>query len=79
MFSDGVHAFLNHKKCSALQKGMKKLLARWKVPEGKIKALGTEMVSKAHTSLKEIERLQTDIVERNKRLEILTQYIMYIT
>ena len=36
---------MNHKKQSALQKGMKKVLARQKVTEGKIVALGTRMVS----------------------------------
>ena len=60
-----MNAFVNHKKQSALQKGMKTLLARQKVTEGKITTLGTQMVSVAQTSLKEIERLQTDIMERD--------------
>ena len=41
---DGVNAFINHKKHSALQKGMKILLTKQKVNEGKITALGTQMV-----------------------------------
>ena len=69
---NGLNAFENHKNWSALQKGMKKLLARQKVTEGKITTLGTQMVSTAQTSLIEIERLQTDIVETSKRLEMLT-------
>ena len=32
----GVNAFINHKKHSALQKGMKQLLTRQKVNEGNI-------------------------------------------
>ena len=36
------------------------------------------MVSIAQTSLKEIERLQTDIVESNKILERLTQYVIHM-
>ena len=55
---------------------MKKLLTKQKVNEGKITALGTQMVSIAQTTLKEIERLQKDIVDNNKRLKRLTQYIM---
>ena len=51
---DGVNAFVNHKKKSALQKGMKKLLAEEKVSEGRITALGTQMDSVAQTTLKEI-------------------------
>ena len=70
---DGVNAFINHKKHSALQKGMKKLLIKQKVNEGKITALGTQMVSIAQTTLKEIDRLQKDIVDNNKRL---TQCVM---
>ena len=73
---DGVNAFLNHKKHSALQKGMRKLLTKQKVNEGKITALGTQMVSIAQTTLKEIERLQKDIVDNNKRLRRLTQCVM---
>ena len=37
---DGVNAFINHKTYSVLQKGMNKLLAKQKVNEGKITALG---------------------------------------
>ena len=73
---DGVNAFINHKKHSALQKGMKKLLTKQKVNEGKITALGTQMVSIAQTTLKEIDRLQKDIVDNNKRLKRLTQCVM---
>ena len=73
---DGVNAFINHKKHSALQKGMKKLLTKQKVNEGKITALGTQMVSIAQTTLKEIERCQKDIVDNNKRLKTLTQHVM---
>ena len=73
---DGVNAFINHKKHSALQKGMKKLLTKQKVNEGKITALGTQMVSIAQTTLKEIDRLQKDIVDNNKRLRRLTQCVM---
>ena len=72
----GVNAFINHKKHSALQKGMKQLLTRQKVNEGKITALGTQMVSIAQTTLKEIDRLQKDIVDNNKRLRRLTQRVM---
>ena len=36
------------------------------------------MVSIAHTTLKEIERLQKDIVENNKRLGRLTQCVMHM-
>ena len=75
---DGVNAFLNHKRHSALQKGMKKLLTKQKINEGKITALGTQMVSKAQTTLKETERLQKDIEESNKRLERLTQCVMHM-
>ena len=42
---DGVNAFVNHKKHSALQKGMKKLLTRQKINEGQITAFGTQMVA----------------------------------
>ena len=73
---DGVNAFINHKKHSALQKGMKKLLTKQKVNEGKITALGTQMVSIVQTTLKEIDRLQKDIVDNNKRLRRLTQHVM---
>ena len=51
---------------------MKKLLAKQKVNEGKITALGTQMVSIAQTILKETERLQIDIAESNRRLQMLT-------
>ena len=71
----GVNAFLNQKKHSALQKGMKHLLTKQKVNEGKITALGTQMVSIAQTTLKEIDRLQKDIVD-NKRLRRLTQRVI---
>ena len=57
---------------------MKKLLAKQKVSEGKITALGTHMVSIAQTTLKEIERLQTDIVESNKSLEMMTQCVIHM-
>ena len=70
-----VNAFINHKKHSALQKGMKQLLTRQKVNEGKITALGTQMVSIAQTKLKEINRLQKDIADNNKRLRRLTQRV----
>ena len=63
----GVNAFINHKKHSALQKGMKQLLTKQKVN------VGTQMVSIAQTTLKEIDRLQKDIVDNNKRLRRLTQ------
>ena len=49
---DGVNAFMNHKKHSVLQNGMKKLLTNQKVNEDKITALGTQMVSIAQTTLK---------------------------
>ena len=75
---DGVNAFINHKKHLALQKGMKKLLTKQKINEGKITVLGTKMVSIAQTTLKEIERLQKDIVDNNKRLESLTQCVMHM-
>ena len=73
---DEVNAFINHKKHSALQKGMKKLLTKQKVNEGKIPALGTQMVSIPQTTLKKIDRLQKDIVDNNKRLRRLTQHVM---
>ena len=57
---------------------MKKLLARQKVTEGKIIALGTQMVSIAQILLKEIERLQTDIVGTSKRLKILTKNVIHM-
>ena len=72
----GVNAFIKHKKHSALQKGMKKLLTKQKIIEGKITALGTQMVSITQTTLKEIERLQKDIVDNNKRLKRQTQHVM---
>ena len=72
----GVNAFINHKKHSAFQKGMKQLLTKQKVNEGKITALGIHMVSIAQTTLKDIDRLQKDIVDNNKRLRRLTQCVM---
>ena len=57
---------------------MKKLLTRQKVSDGKITVLGTQMVSVTQSSVKEIERLQTDIVESNKRLEILTKCVIHL-
>ena len=72
----GENAFINHKKHSALQKGMKPLLTRQKVNEGKITALGTHMVSIAQTTLKEINKLQKDIVDNNKRLRRITQRVI---
>ena len=62
-----VNAFINHKKHSAFQQGMKKLLTKQKINEGKITTLGTQMVSIAQTTLNEIDRLQKDIVDNNKR------------
>ena len=76
IFFDGVNAFMNHRKQSALQKGMKKLLATQKVSKGKITALGTQKVLIAQATLKEIEKLQNNIVESNKRLEMLTQCVI---
>ena len=73
---DGVNAFINHKKHSALQERMKKLLTKQKVNEGKIRALGTRMVSTAQTTLKEIERLQKGIVDNNNRLKRLTKHVI---
>ena len=55
---------------------MKKLLTKQKVNEGKITALGTQMVSIAQTTLKEIERLHKDNVDNNKRPKRLTQHVM---
>ena len=55
---------------------MKQLLMKQKVNEGKITALGTQMVSIAQTTLKEIDRLQKDIVDNNKRLGRLTQPVI---
>ena len=57
---------------------MKRWLTKQKINEGKITALGTQMVSMAQTTLNEIERLQKDIVESNKRLERLTQHVMHM-
>ena len=48
---NGVNAFISHKKHSALQKGMKKLLTKQKINEAKITALETQMVSIAQTTL----------------------------
>ena len=56
---------------------MKELLARQKVSEGKITDLGMQMLSIAQTTFKEIERLQTDIVENNKRLEMMTKCVIH--
>ena len=36
------------------------------------------MVSIAHTSLKEIERLKTDIVETNQKLKMLTKCVIHM-
>ena len=55
---------------------MKKLLTKQKINEGKITALGTQMVSITQATLKEIDRLQKDIVDNNKRLKRLTQHMM---
>ena len=55
---------------------MKQLLTKQKVNEGKITALGIQMVSITQTMLKEIDRLQKDIVDNNKRLRRLTQHVM---
>ena len=49
--------------------GMKRLLAKQKINEAKITALGKQRVSIAQTTLKEIERLQKDIVETIKYLK----------
>ena len=73
---DGVNAFIKHKKHSAHQKGMKKLLTKQKVKEGNITTLGTQMVSIAQTTLKEIDRLQKDIVGNSERLKTLAQHVM---
>ena len=58
--------------------GMKKLLTKQKPNQGNITALETQMVSITKTKLKEIERLQKDIVENNKRLKCLTQCVMHM-
>ena len=63
-----MNAFVNHKRHLALQKGMKKLLTIQNGSEGKITASETQMVSIALTTLNEIEKVQTDIAESNKRL-----------
>ena len=57
---------------------MMKLLAKEMVNEGKITALGTQMVSIAQTTVKEIGRLHTDTVESNKRFEMLTQNVIHM-
>ena len=62
---DGVNVFVNHKKHSVLQNGMKKLLTKQKINAGKVTVLGTQMISIALTTLKEIERFQKDIVDIN--------------
>ena len=54
------------------------MLGKQKVNEGKIAAFVIQMVSIAQTTLKEIERLQKDIVDSNKRLEMITQCVMYM-
>ena len=72
----GVNTFINHKKHSGLQKGMKQLLTKQKVNEGKFYALGTQMEPIAQTSLNKTDRLQKDIVDNNKRLKRLTQWVM---
>ena len=55
---------------------MKQLLTQQTINEGKITALGTQMVSIAQATLKEIDRLQEDIVDNNKRLRRLAQRVM---
>ena len=55
---------------------MKKLLTKQRISEGRTTALGTQMASTAQTALKEIEGLQKDIVDNNKRLKRLTQCVM---
>ena len=55
---------------------MKQLLTKQRVNEGKITVLGMQMVSIAQTILKEIDRPQKDIVDNNKRLRRLTQWVM---
>ena len=57
---------------------MKKLLTKQKINEGKITALGTQIISIAQTTLKEIETLQKDIVDNNKRLKRITQCVMHM-
>ena len=57
---------------------MKKLLTKQRINEGKITALGMQMVSIAQTTLKKIERLQENIVVHNKRLKRLTQHVMHM-
>ena len=57
---------------------MKKLLARQKINEGKITALGTPMISIAKATLKDIKRLHKDIVDNNKRLDRLMQQVMHM-
>ena len=57
---------------------MKKLLTNQRKNEGKITALGTQMVSIAQTTLKEIEGLQKEIVENNKRHDRLLQCVMHM-
>ena len=54
---------------------MQKLLERQAVTEGKLTALGMQMVSIAHIPLKN-RKTQTEIIETNKRLEMLTQHII---
>ena len=57
---------------------MKRLLTKQKINESKITALGTQIVSIAQHTLKEIERLQKDILDNNKRLERLIQHVMHM-
>ena len=52
------------------------MLTKQKVNEGKLTALGTQMVSIAQTTLEEIDRLQKDITDNNKRFRRLTQCVM---
>ena len=57
---------------------MKKLLTKQRINEGKITALGTQMVSITQTTFKEVERLQKHIIDNNKRLKRLTQCVMHM-
>ena len=57
---------------------MLKLLTKQNINEGKITVLGTQMVSIAWTTLEEIERLQKDTVDNNKRFKRLTQCLMHM-
>ena len=64
---DGVNAFINQKKAFSPSKGNEEIVNQTKVNEGRITALGTQMVSIAQPTLKEIYRLQKDIVDNNKK------------